>query len=133
MSRYTGEKGRAWEEVKKWTRRVSHDCYTCGARNIESYNAQAGHYLPVALVGLNNKRAWDERFIRLQCGRCNGAGQGEQHLFRKKLVKELGEKVVAEYERAVRAKEVSPVKAWKEIIEKFKCLDLEKTNRNQAP
>lgn len=132
MSRYTGEKGKAWEEVKKWTRRVSNDCYTCGSKNIETYNAQAGHYRPVALVGLNNKRAWDERFIRLQCGRCNGPGQGEQHLFRMRLVQELGEDVVAEYDRAVAAREVNPVKDWKEIIEKFKWLDSEKMNRNQV-
>lgn len=130
MSRYTGEKGKVWEEVKKWTRRVSNDCYTCGAKDIETYNAQAGHYLPVAVVGLNNQRAWDERFIRLQCGRCNGAGQGEQVWFRAKLVEELGEEAVVEFDRAVRAKETKPVKDWKALREHFKWLDHEKEKLN---
>jgi len=120
--RYKGEKGRAWEEVKKWTRRKYKHCYTCKARNIVSYNAQSGHYQPVGLVGSNNNLAWDEDFIRLQCGRCNGTGQGMQVVFRKNLVKEHGEKKVAEYDRQVLGKFVNKVENWTIIKEKFKNL-----------
>jgi len=120
--RYKGEKEKAWQEVKKWIRRTYRDCYTCGATDLESYNFQSGHYQPVALVGSNNALAWDERFIRAQCGRCNGAGQGMQVQFRKGLVSEHGEKVVVEFDRQVKGKFVNPVKDWKEIINKFKNL-----------
>lgn len=115
MPRYTGEKGKVWESVKSWSRRTYRDCYTCPAKELSGQNAQAGHYRPVAVVGLNNTRAWDKRFIRLQCGRCNGAGQGEQAIFRANLVRELGEETVAEYDKAIAAKTVSPVKDWNNI------------------
>lgn len=120
--RYKGIKGKAWEAVKAWSRRTYKDCYTCVAKSIVSYNAQAGHYQPVALVGSNNKLAWDERFIRLQCGHCNGAGQGMQVEFRRGLVKEHGETVVAEFDRQVAGKFVNPLKDWKEVIERFNSL-----------
>ena len=120
--RYVGIKGKVWEEVKAWTRRTWTDCYTCGARNIEGKNAQAGHYWPVALNGSNNNRSWDERFIRLQCGYCNGTGQGRQADYRKNLVKELGEKVVAQYEKDARAKKVDRVTDWNAIKNKFENL-----------
>lgn len=120
--RYKGIKGRAWNAVKSWCRRTYEDCYTCPARNLESYNAQTAHYQPVAIVGSNNKLAWDERFIRLSCSRCNGAGQGMQVIFRKNLVKEHGEKIVAEYDRQVKGKFVNPVKDWQKIIDHFNAL-----------
>jgi len=121
--RYKGDKGRAWEQVKAWTRRKYKHCYTCPAKNIVSYNAQAGHYQPVAIVGSNNKLAWDENFIRLQCGRCNGFGQGMQVIFRENLVKEHGEEMVAEFDRQVAGKFVNPEKDWKSVIARFKGLD----------
>lgn len=85
-------------------------------------NAQAGHYRPVAIIGSNNQKAWDERFIRLQCGRCNGPGQGEQVIFRYNLVKELGEATVAKYDLEVAQKKVDPVKDWKSIRLHFDSL-----------
>ena|SRR3990167_953486 len=117
--RYRGEKGHAWESVKRWCRQKFKHCYTCNARNLVSFNANAGHYRPVAIVGSNNKKSWDERFIKLQCGRCNGPGQGEQAIFRANLVKELGEAVVDRFDREVAAKKVSPVKNWQEVIDCF--------------
>lgn len=108
--RYKGKKGKAWEAVKHWTRRTYTDCYTCGAKDLTTYNAQAGHFLPVGSVGSNNTLSWDHRQIRLQCGRCNGAGQGEQVIFRNKLVQELGEDVVEELES--RRYKIDPVKDW---------------------
>lgn len=117
--RYRGIKGRAWEAVKAWTRRTWTDCYTCGARNIEGKNAQAGHFWPVALNGMNNNRSWDERFIRFQCGYCNGMGQGMQSAFEEKLIAEHGKKLVAQYKKDSFGKKVDPVKDWNAIIEKF--------------
>ncbi len=122
LMRYKSEKGRAWEEVKAWSRRKWKDCFTCPAKDLHSYNAQAGHYRPVAIVGSNNNLAWDERFIRLQCGHCNGAGQGEQVKFRERLVRELGEEVVAEFDRQVDGKFVNKVVSWEAVAEKFKNL-----------
>lgn len=117
--RYQGIKGKAWESVKSWCRRNFKDCYTCPTKDLVSYNAQAGHYQPVAIVGSNNKKSWDKRFIRLQCGRCNGAGQGMQTEFRKRLVKEYGEKVVAQFDLEVKAKKVDKVESWQAIIDEF--------------
>ena len=120
MSRYTGKKGKVWDSVKAWTRRTFTDCYTCGAKNITSYNAQAGHCWPVAVVGSNNTLSWDDRQIRLQCSRCNGAGQGEQAIFEYKLERELG-KTVFNALKARRYK-VDPIKDWDSVKERFDCL-----------
>lgn len=120
--RYKGEKGKAWESVKRAMRRLYKDCYTCPAKDLQGKNAHAGHYRPVAIVGSNNNLAWDEWYIKLQCGRCNGAGQGEQVRFREKLVQEHGEAVVAEFDAAVAARKVNPVKDWKEVIGRFDSL-----------
>ena len=120
--RYKGKKGKAWEEVKAWCRRTYKNCYTCPAKNLQSYNAQAGHAFPVSLVGSNNTLSWDNRQIRLQCGRCNGAGQGMQVEFRAGLVKEHGEEEVQKLE--ARRYKTDPVKSWDEIIERFKSLGL---------
>ena len=118
--RYTGIKGRAWESVKRSVRRREKDCYTCPSKDLVSYNAQAGHYLPVALVGSNNKLSWDERQIHLQCGSCNGAGQGMAVPYRAHLVKDYGEKLVKEFE--ARRYRVDPVKDWYEVIRRFEAL-----------
>lgn len=118
--RYKGLKGKAWEAVKKWCRRVSNDCYTCPAKNLVSYNLQAGHYKPVALVGSNNRWSWDERFIRSQCGRCNGAGAGMAREFEARLRKEIGDATVDEFEANYR--KVDPIKDWNAVIERYQTL-----------
>lgn len=118
--RYKGIKGRAWNEVKKWTRRTFKDCYTCPAKDLQGQNAQAGHCYPVGLVGSNNTLSWDHRQIRLQCGRCNGVGQGMQAFFKQRLKRELGEDVVEELEKRIH--KTDPVKDWNEIIEFYKNL-----------
>ena len=117
--RYKGIKGKAWDAVKRWCRRTYKDCYTCPAKNLVGINAQSGHYQPVGLVGSNNVKAWDNRFIRLQCSYCNGVGQGRQAVFREKLVLEHGEAVVAQYDKEVEAHKVDPVKDWQAIIDRF--------------
>ena len=114
--RYKGDKGKAWESVKARTRKKEKHCYTCNSKNLEGINAQAGHYRPVAIVGSNNKRAWDERFIHLQCSRCNGAGQGEQVKYREHLVQDYGEELVEKYDKAIDAKRIDKVTDWKAII-----------------
>lgn len=115
--RYKSLKGKAWEAVKRWSRRNYTDCYTCQAKNLISYNAQAGHCYPVAISGSNNTLSWDKKNIRLQCGRCNGAGQGMQVEFRRRLVNEYGEKEVKNLE--IRVHKVDPIKDWNKIIEYF--------------
>lgn len=120
--RYKGEKGKAWEKIKEFNRAREDRCYTCGKRNLIGIDSQSGHYRTVAIVGSNNTRAWDERFIHLQCSRCNGPGQGEQAKYKERLVSDYGIDVVAEYDRLVDAKAVSPIKNWKEIIEKYENL-----------
>lgn len=119
--RYKGIKAKCWKEVKRIVRERESDCYTCNAKDLEGANAQAGHYQPVAIVGSNNNLAWDIDFIHLQCGRCNGVGQGMQVEYRKRLVEELGEEKVAEYDRQVRGKFVNPVESWELLLEKLKC------------
>lgn len=118
--RYKGIKGKAWEAVKRWCRRTYTDCYTCGAKDLVSYNAQAGHCWPVGWVGSNNTLSWDHRQIRLQCGHCNGAGQGMQGIFEPKLLQELGEETYNEL--YARRTKVDPVKDWQAIIDFYDAL-----------
>lgn len=114
--RYKGIKGNAWQAVKRRTRAKEKHCFTCGARNLEGQNAQAGHFKPVSLVGSNNWWSWNEDFIHLQCGRCNGPGQGMAVEFRANLVLLIGEAKVIEFEENYRR--VNPVKNWQEIIDR---------------
>lgn len=120
--RYSGIKAKTWEAVKRANRRREDRCYTCGKRNIVGIDSQSGHYRTVAIVGSNCTRCWDERFVHLQCSRCNGAGQGEQAKYKSHLIADYGEDVVAEYDRAVDAREVSPIKNWQLIIEMWDAL-----------
>lgn len=118
--RYKGKKDKAWEAVKTYTRAKEKHCYTCEAKNLQGINAQAGHYLPVAIVGSNNTLSWDERVIHLQCGRCNGAGQGQQVQYRNHLLKDYGETMVSEFE--ARRWKVDKVKDWQKIIDHYQTL-----------
>ncbi len=115
--RYKGPKGKAWEAVKAYTRRVSKDCYTCPKKSMPDINA--GHYMPVAIVGSNNALSWDHRFIHSQCSRCNGPGQGMQESYRRHLVKDYGEEIVSEFDKKVYSKMVLPIKDWKAIKDFF--------------
>jgi hypothetical protein len=117
MMRYKGLKGKAWEAVKLYVRAKETDCYTCGAKELVSFNAQAGHFLAVGIVGSNNRLSWDETQLHLQCGRCNGVGQGEQVAYRAHLVKDYGEATVKALE--ARKKKIDPIKNWQAIIDHF--------------
>ncbi len=118
--RYKGLKAKAWEAVKSYVRSKEKDCYTCPSKNLFGTNAQSGHFIPVALVGSNNTLSWDERFIHLQCSRCNGAGQGMAVEYRKHLVSDYGEKVVKESE--ARRWRVDPIKDFNVIIKHYERL-----------
>lgn len=118
--RYKGDKGKAWEAVKVLIRKRERDCYTCPSKSLVGANLNAGHYLPVALVGSNNTLSWDERQIHAQCMRCNGPGQGMAIEYRKHLIKDYGEKVVVEME--ARRWKVDPVKDWKTLINTYKSI-----------
>jgi hypothetical protein len=120
--RYKGIKGKAWEAVKKSVRRREKHCYTCPAKNLVGKNAQAGHYRPIGQVGSNNTWSWDPRFIHMQCSRCNGAGQGEQAVYRQHLVKDYGEAAVKEFDDNWRR--VSPIKDWDFVIHTFDVIGL---------
>lgn len=118
--RYKGIKGKAWEAVKTSVRRRERDCYTCPAKNLEGQNAQAGHCIPVAISGSNNALSWEAIQIHLQCGRCNGVGQGQQVAYRTHLVRDYGEAKVQELE--ARRYKVDPIKNWQKIIDTFNAL-----------
>lgn len=124
--RYKGIKGKAWEAVRKYIKSREKDCYTCPAKDLEGINAQAGHYFPVGLVGSNNKLSWDERQIHLQCGRCNGVGQGMQTQYKIHLLKDYGAEVVEELEHfnylATTCHQSNPVKNWQALIDHFEAL-----------
>lgn len=115
--RYGGIKGKAWESVRPYVRAKEKDCYTCPAKDLEAQNAQAGHFIQVALAGSNNRLSWDETQIHLQCGRCNGPGQGMAVTYRTRLVHDYGEPHVIELEK--RRWKVDPIKNWQEIIDHF--------------
>lgn len=125
--RWKGEKAKAWEAVRSYVKHKETDCYTCPARNLEGINAQAGHFFPVGLVGSNNRLSWDHRQIHLQCGRCNGVGQGMAIAYRLHLLQDYGKAAVEELEalfyQAARAHISNPVKNWQEIISFFDSLD----------
>ena len=116
--RWKGKKAKAWEAVRAYVKAKEKDCYTCQRKDLKGGDAQAGHFLPVGLVGSNNKLSWDERQIHLQCSRCNGAGQGEQVVYRAHLRREYGDKVVRELE----ARKYDPIKDWDEIISHYEQL-----------
>ena len=116
--RYKGTKGKCWEIIRKITYARSMDCYTCPSKALNRPNA--GHFIPVALVGSNNTLSWDTGQIRTQCVFCNGAGQGMQVEFRRHLVKELGEEKVAEFEK--RRWKVDKVKNWDVLYEELTSL-----------
>lgn len=115
--RYKGIKGKAWEQVRIYVKTKEKDCYTCGSKNLYGINAQAGHYLPVGIVGSNNALSWDERQIHLQCSRCNGVGQGQQVAYRLHLVQDYGESCIAELDR--RRWKIDPIKNWQTIIDHY--------------
>lgn len=121
--RWKGKKAEAWEAVRAYVKSKEKDCYTCEARNLIGQNAQVGHYLPVGIVGSNNTLSWDDKQLHLQCGRCNGVGQGESVRYRAHLVKDYGEKGVRALE--ARRKKISPVKNWQEVIDYYESLLLQ--------
>ncbi len=86
-------------------------------RNLQSRNAQAGHYKPVALVGSNNVLSWDSRFIHLQCSHCNGPGQGMSREYEAHLRVDYGAATVHWFESNYR--KTNPVKDWQAIIDLF--------------
>lgn len=96
------------------------NCYTCPKKNLTDPNA--GHYMPVAIVGSNNRLAWIPMAIHTQCSYCNGPGQGMQESYRRHLVVDYGEEEVAKYDKMVYGKVVQPIKDWKAIEQLFNSL-----------
>lgn len=117
--RWKGLKAKAWETVRLRIKYEEKNCYTCSKKNLikNGWKADCGHYKPVAIVGSNNTRSWDRRFIHLQCSYCNGPGQGMAIEYRSHLVQDYGEEIVTEFDNNY--KKTSPIKNWQEIISNF--------------
>lgn len=49
------------------------DCYTCPAKDLQSYNRQLGH-VPWPRQKLSTACKYNYRFTRMQCMGCNGPG-----------------------------------------------------------
>ncbi len=113
------EKGIAWEAVRQRLHKEEKDCYTCNKTNLieNGWKADCGHYKPVAIVGSNNVRSWQRKFIHLQCSYCNGAGQGMAVEYRLHLVRDYGEEVVADFDTNYR--KVWKVTNWIDIINSY--------------
>lgn len=115
--RWKGDKGRAWESVRKYIRLRDGDrCFTC-QRSGPEWSYDTGHCWPVSLVGSNNTLSWDERVIAVQCKYCNGVGQGMQEMFVANLISKYGPKTVNELR--ARIHKVDPVRNWKEVRKHF--------------
>lgn len=64
-------------------------CFTCG-REYHFKELQAGHFV----AGRGNAVLFDELGVRAQCKRCNIFNHGEPLVYRRELIKELGEDIV---------------------------------------
>lgn len=123
--RYKGIKGKVWKVLSEYIReRDGHECVTCGRSREEGYRMNAGHYLPMGLIGSNNKLSWDEMNIHTQCTVCNGQGQGEQALMAGYIERTYGKEVLDGLN--ARRYKVDPVKDWNALLDyyKSKCQNL---------
>lgn len=81
---------RVWAECRRIIREAyPHECYTCGAVNLEGSNLQTGHGKPKGALTLKYK--YDLRNLRPQCLRCNFHHGGCTDIFLARLEKEKGE------------------------------------------
>lgn len=78
---------------------------------------QAGHFLPVGLVGSSNTLAWDEKNCMCQCSRCNGPGQGMQVRLKTALTRRFGARVVRALE--ARCGAIDPIKDWQAVLDYY--------------
>lgn len=128
MRRYKGEKGKAWEVVKKYIReRDKWKCFTCHKRITIPQDAQAGHWIPVGVCGSNNTLGWDERNIHLQCHKCNCNRGGWGERYTEMMEIKYGKEVVEELRK--RRFKIDPIKDWVKMKEDYKKkLDLIENN-----
>lgn len=88
----------AWKWVSRFVRlTLTHDgwgrCYTCGAPH-GIMNLEAGHWISRSVA--TTRYHLDN--LRCQCKTCNGYQQGNPHIFRRKLVDEIGKERVEHLE-----------------------------------
>lgn len=69
-------------------------CYTCGAYHSVK-DLDCGHYISRT----NRGTRWDLRNLRPQCTECNCFNEGRHEVFRKNLVRDLGEDAVEDLEK----------------------------------
>lgn len=87
-----------WKEVRRIILdRYKHECYTCGAKNLEGSNRQVGHMWSKATLSAFMK--YDLRILRLQCYRCNINCGGRGAEFYARMLKENGQSFMDELER----------------------------------
>jgi len=78
-----------WQECRRIIdEQYGHDCYTCGAKNLQGSNRQLGHMWAKASLGAYLK--YDIRILRYQCMRCNCHLGGQGAIFYKRMLKEEG-------------------------------------------
>jgi len=70
-------------------------CYTCGAMN-HWKEMDAGHYI----TRQHKATRWDERNVKVQCRRCNRFESGVSDEFALHLLKDYGQEVLEELNRA---------------------------------
>ena len=116
--RYKGVKGKAWEKVRKYIiERDGGVCITCGKRQEDGWQMQAGHFQPVGYVGSNNRLSWDEDNIYAQCSYCNGPGQGRTDVMAHVLRARKGKAFVDTLQQ--RAHKVDPLRDWQSVIDEY--------------
>lgn len=115
--RYKGDKGKAWEALRKYViARDGNKCVTCW-RTGDEFQVQGGHYLPMGLCGSNNKLGFDELNVHCQCAYCNMVGQGQQELMGQHINRKYGEGTTDKLRK--RLGKVDKVEDWKKLKELY--------------
>lgn len=112
-----------WEQCKRIIRaKYKHDCYTCGAKNLEGSNLQTGHMIAKGSLPLKYK--YDLRLLRPQCIKCNIHNGGMGAYFVKRWESEGNN--FEELEREIKqAKPMGSLESWiflTELLEQYKSL-----------
>lgn len=96
------------------------DCYTCGAKDLQSSNRQLGHCpWPKATLGAFLK--YDLRILKWQCFRCNINLSGLGGVAYPKMEKEFGKEYMEQLERD-RQVTVKAIDFYCELLEKYSKL-----------
>lgn len=93
-------KKRLWEVFTKYIKqRDKNICFTCG-RYATSYGMGGGHYKPAGACGAD--AYFSEINVNAQCTFCNLTLQGNQVIYKERLVQKYGSEPIEELERTFR-------------------------------